>query len=246
MLQYISFSFPKIPNVRCAFQTRGQVIENDPYSSGNISLEVGDNPEHAIANRALITKSLNVESFSETKQVHGVKTIYEPKNTDYKLAPTEEADGLATTRKNHALCVKSADCQPILVCDITGEHIMALHAGWQGNRQNYPAIAVEEFCKHYNLNPASIFAVRGPSLSPAVSEFINYDTEWGADFNTWYNSKDKSVNLWELTISQLQSVGVPRSQIFGIDLCTFANPELFYSFRNIPKSGRQASFIWKI
>ncbi len=246
MLSYISFKFPNVPNVYCAFQTRGQIIENDAYSSGNLSFEVGDNPKRVLENRRQIIETFNVKSFAEAKQVHGIKTIFNAPKADYTIKTTIEADGLTTTEKDHALLIKTADCQPILMCDTTGEYLLAIHSGWRGNRQDYPIIAVQEFCNFYNLNPKDILAVRGPSLSSAIAEFINYNSEWGEDFNTWYNAKNKTVDLWQLTKDQLIKAGLEKENIYSLDLCTYSNNHMFYSYRQVPKSGRQGSFIWKI
>ncbi len=245
MLSYISFKFPNVENVHCAFQTRGQVLTNDEYSSGNISLEVNDEEQRVISNRKSICSTFKVDSFSEAKQVHGIKTIFDPQNADYASKTIVEADGLASTRKNHALCIKTADCQPILFCDTKGEHLLAIHSGWRGNRQDYPLIAVKEFTQKYNLDPKNLLAVRGPSLSPQVSEFINYNSEWGEEFNTWYNAKNKTVDLWQLTKAQLINAGLEKENIYSIDLCTYSNNHMFFSYRREHKSGRQGSFIWK-
>ncbi len=245
MLSYISFKFPHIKNVSCAFQTRGQIIENDAYSSGNISFEVGDDEQRVLENRRLITETFNIKSFAEAKQVHGIKTIFNAPKADYTKKSIEEADGLTTIEKEHALLIKTADCQPILMCDSKGEHLLAIHSGWRGNRQNYPLIAVQEFCKFYKLEPKNLHAVRGPSLSPAIAEFINYNKEWGKEFNTWYNEKNKTVDLWQLTKDQLIEAGLEKENIYSIDLCTYSNNDMFFSYRQVHKSGRQGSFIWK-
>ncbi len=248
MLKSIPFKFPNVKNVTCAFQVRDlphySSKTDSNYIGKNISFDVKDNFEDVVQNRLQILHSFNVDSFSDITQVHGITTIYEPESSTPSAYAPYNADGMATSKKNHALCIKTADCQPILITDISGEYLLALHVGWKGNRQNYPYIAVEEFCEHYNIKASNLLAVRGPSLAPNISEFINYSTEWGADFNKWYSEKDKTVNLWELTKNQLQEAGIQPKNIFSIDLCTYSNPLLFYSFRYSNECGRQGSFIW--
>ncbi len=243
-MHYIKFQFPNIDKVHCAFQVRSIFDDSNPLAGGNISYEVGDDFDKVLINRLNIKSILKVDSFSDVKQVHGIKTIFEPDNSDPYIFPTLEADGLATTKSKHALCIKTADCQPILICDNKGEHLLALHSGWRGNRQKYPIHAVKEFCSYYGLEAKNLCAVRGPSLSPSISEFINYSSEWGEEFNTWYNEKNKTVNLWELTKAQLQQAGIIKENIFGIDICTYSNPQ-FFSYRRQKICGRQGSFIWK-
>ncbi len=244
MLQFINFVFPEVPQVRCAFQMRSTFDENNPYSGGNLSFEVGDVRENVVQNRAKICEALDVDAFTDVMQVHGIETVFNPPQASAEAFADFRADGLASDKTSHALCIKTADCQPILITEKQGKHILALHSGWRGNRQEYPQIAVKDFCEHYNLKAENLFAVRGPSLSPYMAEFINYDTEWGNEFDTWFDKRHKTVDLWQLTKDQLNAVGIPYSHIYSIDLCTYTNIQMFFSYRRIQKSGRQGSFIW--
>jgi hypothetical protein len=121
---------------------------------------------------------------------------------------------------------------------------LAVHAGWRGNVAGLPAKAVKDFCEHYGLRPADCMAVRGPSLSPPAAEFKNFAEEFGDDFSSYYDPETMTVDLWRLTRDQLMSAGLPESRIFGLDICTFSNPESLFSYRRRKISGRQASLIW--
>ena len=89
-----------------------------------------------------------------------------------------------------------------------------------------------------------ILAVRGPSLSPGRSEFVNFGREFGPGFEAFYHPETRTVDLWAMTRSQLMAAGVPARNIFGLDLCTRDNPDLFFSFRRERVTGRQAALIW--
>lgn len=246
---FIPFVFPGIPNVRCAFQTRGGGASRNTaegqYAGGNISFAVGDNPELVQANREDLRRTLGLDTLMDTKQVHGVTTVFEPEPSSAATSeePTVEADGMATSRSGMGLMVKSADCQPILIAHESGRFVAGLHAGWQGNRQNYPGVAVGELCSYYQVQPGSLFAVRGPSLGPSASEFIHFDAEWGPDFARWYAERERTVNLWLLAKDQLLAAGILPERLFALDLCTFSL-DLFYSFRRNKVTGRQGSVIW--
>lgn len=252
---FIPFVFPGVPAVRCAFQTRmGGVSQNrntpfagdiGVYAGGNISFAVGDTPDHVQANREDLRRTLGLDTLMDTKQVHGVSTVFEPEPATQALhaEPGIEADGMATSRPGMGLMVKSADCQPILIAHESGRFVAALHAGWQGNRQQYPGVAVTELCKVYGVKPCSLFAVRGPSLGPSASEFIHFDTEWGPDFARWYARSARTMNLWELAKDQLIAAGLVAERIFSLDLCTFSL-DIFYSYRRNKITGRQGSVIW--
>ena len=244
-MNFIPFRFPGVPGVRCAFTGR---------AFGNVSLDFAareDSPacrDEAVRVRGAIPQLLGVEAFAEVHQVHGVRTVFEPEPQDSFQPSRIDADGLATSRRGLALMVKTADCQPILVAHGSGRYVMAIHSGWRGNRQDYPRLAVLEFCERYGLEPAELWAVRGPSLGPEASEFTNFDAEWGPDFRRWYDEERRTVDLWALARHQLANAGLRESRILGIDLCTYENAGQFFSYRQFCRNGvpdgRQASFIW--
>ena len=242
-LSYIPFQFPGVPNVACAFTGR---------AFGNVSLDFAarEQAPNAWEKTVQVRKSLatvfGFQDFAEVHQVHGVHTIFEPVAQSPDEPARIDADGMATTCPGLALMVKTADCQPILIAHESGRYVMALHSGWRGNRQDYPRLAVLEFCERYSFKPSELWAVRGPSLGPAASEFTNFDTEWGADFQHWYDGKN--MDLWMLVRDQLASAGIQPRRILGLDICTYANPRDFFSFRQFCRNGhadgRQASLIW--
>ena len=243
--QVIWFEFPGLPGVRCAFQTRQGGFSAAPYNDGNISLTVGDDPAAVIQNRRALLKTLDVPAWSEEDQIHADGVILDAPATPLDKAGVSQADGLTTAQSGLALCIKTADCQPVMLAHNSGKYIAALHVGWRGNRINFPHSGTTAFCKHYGLNPADLIAVRGPSLGPTAAEFINFDTEWGDEFRPWYNPNTRCMDLWALTRHQLKVVGLKPENIHGIDLCTHTRTDLFHSFRrDNAQSGRQASCIW--
>ncbi len=237
-LTLLPFQFPGIPGVGCAFSMRG---------FGSVSLS-GDEKAASAERRSSLPSLLGVQAFAEVHQVHGVRTVFEPEAQDPASTPSEQADGMATSRPGLALMIKTADCQPILVAHESGRFVMAVHSGWRGNRQDYPRIAVEQFCEHYHLEPRELWAVRGPSLGPAASEFVNFDSEWGPDFLPWYDGARRTMDLWMLARHQLESAGIMPGRLLSVDLCTFDNADLFFSYRHFrqrgSRDGRQGSFIW--
>ena len=242
-LSYIPFQFPGVPNVACAFTGR---------SFGNVSLDFAaraqapDGWEKAVHVRENLASTFGFEAFAEVYQVHGIHTVFEPDAQSSGEPSRIDADGMATTRPGLALMVKTADCQPMLIAHESGRYVMALHAGWRGNRQDYPRLAVLEFCERYRLKPQELWVVRGPSLGPSASEFTNFETEWGAEFQRWYDGQN--MDLWALARDQLATAGLLPGRILGLDICTYANSDEFFSFRQFRRNGladgRQASLIW--
>jgi len=215
-----------------------------PYTQGNVSFNVGDHALNVLGNRQQLMQSLNLEKCSEVNQVHGDNFITHADPTHINNPTLIEADGLATSKPGLGLIIKTADCQPILIASMDGLHIAALHVGWRGNRIDFIGTAVRKFCESRNLSPRKLVAVRGPSLCPEKSEFINFEAEWGDRFLPWYNQETRTMDLWQLTHYQLLEAGLESSNIFSFDLCTYTREDMFFSYRRDGATGRQASIIW--
>lgn len=240
----ITFRFPGLPGVRLAFGMRSlPESPDDPFAGGNISFRVGDDSGRVRRTRQAFREGFGFDSWHALKQVHGDRMVFEP-DTDNTDGPSlTEADGQTTSRPGAALCVKTADCQPILLAHASGKYVAALHVGWRGNVMDFPGSGVAAFCARYGLSPADCLAVRGPSLGPAASQFVNFETEFGPRFEPYFDPGERTVDLWRLTRDQLAAAGLRPENVFGIDICTFASPH-FFSYRRRRASGRQASFIW--
>ena len=243
-IAYIPFAFPQVPGVHAAFHHRVGEGAAGPKEFGNISFDVGDDPDIVLENRRALKETLGFASWAELKQVHGAAFVPDAAPTRMECPGTLEADGQATDVPGLALLIKTADCQPVLLAHEDGGHVAALHVGWRGNRLAFPVSGVRAFCRRFGFSARELFAVRGPSLGPDKAEFVNAATEWPASFLKWYNPETRTMDLWGLTRAQLQEAGLLPERIFGIDRCTLSNPGAFFSHRGDPGSGRQASLIW--
>ncbi len=252
-VNWLAFSFPGLKKVHCVFCQRdlaqsGQKPGAGDYAGGNISFNVGDDPAKVLAERKAQAESLaalGMQGLSELKQVHGTMVIFEPEASPLEPSQLPEADAQASSKPGLGLMIKTADCQPIMLAAESGAAVCAIHAGWRGNRADFPALAVDAFCAHYRLSPKQVLAVRGPSLGPAWAEFTNFASEWGEGFRPWFNEATRSMDLWQLTRSQLRKAGLEQGRIYSLDICTAQNWRQFFSYRRSPvPCGRQASLIW--
>lgn len=242
-LRFLPFTFPGVPNVGCLFQMRTP-REEDP-SEGTIAFRDGMDPALVAKNRAQLLKAAGVRTMAEMHQVHGETLVFEPEGSDLSKDSTLDADGIATGELGKGLMVKTADCQPVFVAHISGKYIMALHVGWRGDRILFPLTAVRSFCRQYELRPEHLVAVRGPSLGPTKAKFTRFAAEWGGYFAKYLDLGTSTMDLWTMTEDQLVQAGIPRRQIFGIDICTATNVDDFFSYRADRNCGRQASIIWR-
>lgn len=231
----IPFAFPGVKGVRCLFSTS---------RSGDMSLK-GD-PEkltEAAGNRESFMREAGFSEWSENNQVHGDRLAEAEGRRTTESEELADADGLYTRTRGIGLVIKTADCQPVMLAREDGRAIAGLHVGWRGNAMNFPGTAVARLCRLFSCRPEDLLAVRGPSLGPAASEFVNFAREWPEEFAPWLRPGDKTVNLWALTRHQLEEAGLRPERIFSLDMCTRDMADCFFSYRR-GDQGRMANAIW--
>ena len=138
-----------------------------------------DLPENIYENyrRALEIIGVTPQNACTTKQVHSdiVKTVCES-DAGVGVMPYrqvfEDCDGLVLERgtKNvGAVCVKTADCVPILLANVKTGAVAAVHAGWRGTVGDIVTRAVEKL----GANPCDVVAAIGPCIGKCCYEVGN-------------------------------------------------------------------------
>lgn len=229
----VPFLFPGIAGVRCLFSTA---------PAGDMAAGEGRR-ERARRNRLHFMRLAGFDRWAETVQVHGDALVPAEGDPDPMRGGDAKADGLHTAEKRVGLTIRTADCQPVLLASRDGGAVAALHVGWRGNAMNFPGSAVARLCEAFSCPPADLVAVRGPSLGPTASEFVNFADEWPPGFLPWYNREDRTVNLWALTRHQLEAAGLRPERIHSLDMCTRTMAGWFFSYRR-GDAGRQVAAIW--
>jgi YfiH family protein len=90
-------------------------------------------------------------------QVHGDAILH----ADERYTQSA-GDALYTDRPGVAVCVKTADCVPILLA--SSKAVAAIHAGWRGTALRIAEKAARLLCERYNLEPGEITAHIGPCI----------------------------------------------------------------------------------
>lgn len=184
-------------------------------------------------------------------QVHGTKTqiIDEDFLSLNALEQTilmDGVDALCTNLTNVCVCVKTADCIPVLLWDEENNVVSAVHAGWKGTRKRIVEANIDFLCEKYGINPANLKAVIGPGIGPesfeigdeVYAEFEQYGFDMKAIAKRYPNSKPTPtqpekwhIDLWECNKLQLISKGVKEENIFVSGIDTFLNFNRFHSAR---------------
>lgn len=161
------------------------------------------------------------------------------------------ADGSYTTKPNVACVVKTADCLPILVTNLSGNLAAALHAGWRGLANGI----LDNFLQKLEKLPVNLKQLifwLGPAIGPSQFEvgqevLAQFDLKlYGSAFIPIPAKPDKFLaNLYALAKLNLELYGITTEQIYSQYLCTKSDPNRFYSYRHQPQqTQRMHSIIW--
>ncbi len=186
------------------------------------------------------------------KQVHGNR-ILEADFPKDELIPNEplvlgEADGMISKARNLVLCIRTADCVPILIYAPDVKAIGAVHAGWKGSRLVIVKKAVEEMVKRYDASPKKMIAAIGPAIGSCcyqVGDDIasGFKAMFGGGVICQRNG-NTYIDLAEINRITLLESGMSSERIDVLKRCTCCEPELFFSYRrDYGHTGRHISFI---
>ncbi|CAK0751627.1 polyphenol oxidase YfiH [Gammaproteobacteria bacterium] len=238
---WVEPNWPAPHQVRALTTTRQGGVSLGSYASFNLATHVGDDPLAVARNRQRLRTALALPVEPHwLEQVHGNCALDAGAGIDCLAADASYAYG------SGAVCaILTADCLPVLFCDLAGTRVAAAHAGWRGLlggilEQTVMALAVD---------PATIMAWLGPAIGPTAFEvgeevraaFLSGDAGAVAAFQPSPQGR-WLADIYQLARRRLATVGV--GGIFGGDLCTFSDPQHFYSYRRDGACGRMASLIW--
>jgi YfiH family protein len=210
-----------------------------PYASLNTGKNVGDDPLLVKANCERIAQALGVSLVFSTQQVHGSEITWVRDRDDVMGS----ADGMMTQLQDAGLMVMHADCQPTIFYDPIQRAVAVVHAGWRGLVQNIYGACLAQMGLRFGSKAQDILVGIGPSLGPKRAEFQNYQREFPESF--WrFQTQDRHFNLWEVGRWQLEQAGVLAHHIEVAGICTYSDPESWYSYRRDKQTGRNATLAF--
>lgn len=228
--------------------TRKGGVSHPPYDDGagggglNLGVHVADQWADVQKNRVLLRALLPAEP-AWLSQIHGVKVV-DAANAE----GVPDADASIATQPGIVCVVQTADCLPILFCDVAGTVVGAVHAGWRGLANG---IVENTIVGMRNAGAGEILAWMGPAIGPqkfevgldVVSTFVTHDASSIDAFKSIAGQTGKYLaNIYLLARQRLKKIGVEK--IYGGGLCTFSDNQRFYSYRRDGVTGRMASLIW--
>ena len=176
--------------------------------------------------------------FRFLKQVHGNSCV---------LSSSEEveADAHYTDEKNLALCIRTADCNPVLIG--SDSRVCAIHAGWRGVKSRIVKSSIDKCFQNISANS---YLALGPHIQ---KDSFQVDKALGEEFANDFDSAfifqkpehpDKSyVDLKSILLSEHQ---MQFQNHWASEEDTLTN-EIYYSHRREPQNkGRNISFVARL
>jgi YfiH family protein len=176
------------------------------------------------------------------KQVHGARAVV--LGSDDFSAGVPEADAVIGKRLGEICVIRTADCLPVLLCSRDGTEIAAVHAGWRG----LAAGIIEATLARMSTDAHELIAWLGPAIAmPAFEVGAEVREAFSlANFDCTQRFAENARGRWQadlfgLAADRLDAIGI--AGVFGERICTFDNPERFFSYRRDGETGRLLSFI---
>ncbi len=228
--------FVRAPNLNVphGFTTRKGGVSGGVYASLNLGLSSGDAEAPVAQNRRRVLATFGADEAGACafSQVHGARVL-----TGRPTWFEEEADAAVSDTPGLVLAVSTADCLPVLFHDPCTGAVAAAHCGWRGTVAGVAANTLQKFITLYGTDPADVQVAFGPGiLAPnyqvgpevvAAFQAAGFPEDVSTPDGTGRFLLDvAAANRW-----QLLEAGVKPENLWESGLCTYADPERFYSHR---------------
>jgi len=231
--------WPAPANVKTLQTTRLGGISSAPYGSLNLGDHVGDVALAVVRNRMLLNTLVPSEPVW-LQQVH--RTVVAKADMASCLP---QADACIARHRDAVCVVMTADCLPVLLCDMQGSVVGAAHAGWKG----LAAGVIEATVQAMDVEPHQLMAWLGPAISQQAFEvgdevraaFVAAHPQAATAFIPGKSGK-WFADIYVLAKLRLKEMGV--TQIYGGNYCTYSDAARFFSYRRDGTTGRMGTFIW--
>ncbi|MBO4374786.1 MAG: peptidoglycan editing factor PgeF [Lachnospiraceae bacterium] len=248
---YISIRpFADMENIVAAFSVRQGGVSGGIYESMNLAFGRGDDPENVKRNYAIFGESIGVapENMVYAHQTHTSNVMKVTKEHCgmgiIKERTFSDVDALITNEPGVCLVTGHADCLPIYLVDRRNNAIGLAHAGWRGTAKDIAGNMIRMMADRFGTDPKDLTGFIGPGICRDHYE-VGEDVE--KEFEHRYGPVKRShilkkiqsdgtepkylLNLHMANYYNMNLAGMAMEDIYMSDVCTFCNPDLFFSHR---------------
>lgn len=233
-------SLARFDRIRHGFFTRDGGVSQGVYATLNGGTGSNDTPEKVAENRARMAQALGVtpERLLTAYQIHSPDVAV----VDAPWRERPRADAIVTRTPKLAVGVSTADCGPLLFADAEAGVIGAAHAGWRGALTGVVEATVTAM-QELGAKRGRIVAALGPTIRQPnyevgpefVERFLAADPANARFFTPSEREGHAMFDLTGYIAERVRRAGIDNFEDLG--LCTFAEPERFFSYRRMTRLG---------
>ncbi len=244
--KFITPNWTAPAHIKAVSTTRLNGVSKGAYQGLNLAIHINDDTDLVLENRRSLAKHFSFKNdLYWLNQTHSTTLLELPPITKAIELP---ADAVWTSTKNQPCIAMTADCLPVLVTDKSGSFVCAIHAGWRGLCDGIIEKSLATICQKNHIATKDLLVWLGPCIGREAfevgddvrDEFISRNSQATTAFRAFGDCW--LADLQQLAYQRLSPLQI--SEITHSDLCTFKNPDLFYSYRRDGKTGRMATLIW--
>lgn len=185
-------------------------------------------------------------TFARLKQIHSHRVV------EARSIPPDtitEGDALVSSDPGTVLCVRTADCVPILLAHPRSHAVAAIHAGWRGTLADVAGEAILSMRRLFDTVPAELIAAIGPGIGPCCFEV---GPEVSVQFQGIFPERRDlglrtRLDLAEANRREILGAGVAAENIAVDPRCTYCEADYFHSWRREnAAAGRMTAAIGRV
>jgi YfiH family protein len=233
---FYSNKLKKIKQIKHCFFSKKNGFSKGIYKSLNCGKGSKDNKNNIYKNLNFVAKKMGVKKnkLILMHQTHSNKVVEIKK---YNFKNKVNADAIITKMNDIAIGVLTADCVPIIICDVRNKIVGCIHAGWRGAFSGIIYNTIKKIKKSNSNN--KIYASVGPCIGEKNYEV---DIKFYEKFvsKSWRNKiyfrhKSKSKKLFDLRKFVTDKLLKLNVKVDQIKKDTFTEKSNFFSYRRSRK-----------
>lgn len=223
----------------CFFGREGGVSKGK-YSGLNVNTKSLDNVADLEKNLEIAAAKVGLKKENLVLLNQGVsnKAVF----IDYASRDFVEADGTVCKKRGIGLCIRTADCTPILFEDRKNNIIGAAHAGWRGAFKGIISNVVDLMVEN-GAEIENIVAAVGPCIAQEsyevdenfYSEFLSKDKVNKKYFINGIKNGFYQFDLQGFCVDELKKAGIKNIDVANHD--TYKQKYEYFSFRRDTHEG---------
>lgn len=255
--------------IRHGFTTRRGGVSLPPFDTFNLGLKSGDQRPQVETNLRLLAQRLEVgiddlfwaaqESRDQIVTVEAISNVATIRQTAADALMHFSAAIPGGEHQRPVLCIRTADCLPVLVyAPVSATKgaaknvwLAAVHVGWQGAYLELLGKTLKQLSAQ-GVSLADTFLAFGPAIGPCCLRLagrVKGDFESKFPGHTAFIKRPDDptaiyLDLWQHSLQMAVALGVDEKNIDILNSCTSCEHHKFFSYRRDgAATGRHLSFI---